>query len=303
MNKSFFGGAGLIIIAVIGFISYSGFFIVNVTQQALVLRFGELVRVISEPGLKFKVPLIENVEFIDKRILNLSAPSQEIIAADQKRLVVDAFARYKIVDPLRFFQAAGTEANANQRLQTVLNSAIRRVLGEASFEQLVRSDRSRLMTDITASLNLEADDFGIEVVDVRIRRADLPEANSKAVFQRMQTERQREAADIRARGGEAARRIRARAERDAIVIRAEAERDSQRIRGNGDAERNKIFADAYGRDTEFFAFYRSMLAYENGLREGNTSLVISPDSEFFDFFGSANGVKRSNQSTSGASTN
>lgn len=286
MKKSLFGGAGLVIIGLLVLLAYSSFFIVNVTQQALVLRFGEPVNVITSPGLSFKLPLIDNVEYIDKRILSLSAPAQEIIASDQKRIVVDAFARYRIVDPLRFFQAAGSEINANQRLETVLNSATRRVLGEASFEELVRDDRQALMTRITASLNQEASDFGVRVVDVRIRRADLPEANSQAVYQRMQTEREREATDIRARGEEAGRRIRSRADRDATVIRAEAERDSQRIRGEGDAKRNEIFASAFGRDPEFFAFYRSMQAYEQSLDSASTQLVISPDSEFFEFFDS-----------------
>ncbi len=285
MKKSLFGGAGLVILGLIALLAYSSFFIVNVTQQALVLRFGEPVNVIGSPGLSFKVPLIDNVVYLEKRVLNLSAPSQEIIASDQKRIVVDAFARYKITDPLKFYQAVGTEINANQRLETVLNSATRRVLGDATFEELVRDDRQTLMTGITASLNNEASDFGVQVVDVRIRRADLPEANSQAVYQRMQTEREREATDIRARGEEAARRIRARADRDAIVIRANAERDSQRLRGEGDAERNKIFANAFNRDAEFFAFYRSMQAYERGLNQSNTQLVISPDSEFFQYFG------------------
>lgn len=286
MKKSLFGGAGLVIIGVLVLLAYGSFFIVNVTQQALVLRFGEPVNVITSPGLSFKLPLIDNVVYIDKRILSLSAPAQEIIASDQKRIVVDAFARYKIVDPLRFFQAAGSEVNANQRLETVLNSATRRVLGEASFEELVRDDRQTLMTGITTSLNREASDFGVQVVDVRIRRADLPEANSQAVYQRMQTEREREATDIRARGEEAGRRIRSRADRDGIVIRAEAERDSQRVRGEGDAKRNEIFANAFGRDPEFFSFYRSMQAYERGLDSASTQLVISPNSEFFQFFAS-----------------
>nr|WP_306265354.1 protease modulator HflC [Pararhizobium sp. IMCC3301] len=284
MKKSLFGGAGLVIIGLLLLLAYGSFFIVNVTQQALVLRFGQPVNVITTPGLSFKLPLIDNVEYIDKRILSLSAPAQEIIASDQKRIVVDAFARYKIVDPLRFFQAAGSEANVNQRLETVLNSATRRVLGEASFEELVRDDRQTLMTGITTSLNREASDFGVVVVDVRIRRADLPEANSQAVYKRMQTEREREATDIRARGEEAGRRIRARADRDGIVIRAEAERDSQRVRGEGDAKRNEIFANAFGRDPEFFSFYRSMQAYERSLDSATTQLVISPNSEFFQFF-------------------
>ena len=276
MKSGIFGGIGLIIIAIIGLLAYASVFTVDEREQALVLQFGEPVRVENEPGLKFKIPFIQNVAYFDRRILDLDSPAQEIIAADQKRLVVDAFARYRITDPLRFFQTVTTVAGANSRLSTLLNSATRRVLGEASFEAIVRDGRAELMDRITQQMNREANSFGIAIVDVRIRRADLPEANSQAIFQRMQTERQREATEIRAQGEEAARRIRSRADREATVLIAEATRESEQIRGEGDGERNRIFAEAFGRDPDFFAFYRSMQAYRQSFNDG-TRLVISPD--------------------------
>lgn len=264
---------------------YSSVFFVHQAQQALVLRLGEPRRVITEAGLQYKLPLVETVIYIDKRILDLDNPAQEIIASDQKRLVVDAFARYKIIDPLKFFQSVGTIDGANSRLATVLNSALRRVLGESTFIQVVRDERAGLMARIREQVDREAASFGITVVDVRIRRADLPEANSQAVFQRMQTERQREAAEIRAQGAQLAQTIRARAERDATVIVAEATQRGDQARGEGEGERNRIFAEAFGKDPDFFAFYRSMQAYEAGLKQNDTRLLLAPDSEFFRYFG------------------
>jgi len=264
---------------------YSSVFFVHQAQQALVLRLGEPRRVITEAGLQYKLPLVESVIYIDKRILDLDNPAQEIIASDQKRLVVDAFARYKIIDPLKFFQSVGTIDGANSRLATVLNSALRRVLGESTFIQVVRDERAGLMARIREQVDREAASFGITVVDVRIRRADLPEANSQAVFQRMQTERQREAAEIRAQGAQLAQTIRARAERDATVIVAEATQRGDQARGEGEGERNRIFAEAFGKDPDFFAFYRSMQAYETGLKQNDTRLLLAPDSEFFRYFG------------------
>ncbi|MDO8534786.1 MAG: protease modulator HflC, partial [Xanthobacteraceae bacterium] len=222
---------------------YTTVFFVHQTQQALVLRLGEPVNVITEPGLRYKWPLVESVVHIDKRILDLENTSQELIASDQKRLVVDAFARYKIVDPLKFFQSVGTIEGANSRLATVLNSSLRRVLGEASLIQVVRDERALLMARIREQANREASAFGITVIDVRIRRADLPEINSQAVFQRMQTERQREAAEIRANGAQLAQTIRARADRDVTVLIADATSTGEKVRGEGDGERNRIFAD------------------------------------------------------------
>jgi membrane protease subunit HflC len=274
-----------VLAALIAIAGYTSVFFVHQTQQALVLRLGEPRRVISTPGLQFKLPLVESVVYVDKRILDLDAPAQEIIASDQKRLVVDAFARYKIDNPLKFYQSVGTIDGANSRLAAILNSALRRVLGESTFIQLVRDERANLMSRIREQVDREAENFGIEVVDVRIRRADLPDANSQAVYQRMQTERQREAAEIRAQGAQLAQTIRARADRDVTVILAEALSRGDHIRGEGEGERNRIFAEAFGQDPDFFAFYRSMQAYETGLKANDTRLLLSPDSDFFRYFG------------------
>jgi membrane protease subunit HflC len=268
---------------------YTTVFFVHQTQQALVLRLGEPVNVITEPGLRYKWPLVESVVHIDKRILDLENTSQELIASDQKRLVVDAFARYKIIDPLKFYQSVGTIEGANSRLATVLNSSLRRVLGEASLIQVVRDERALLMARIREQANREASAFGVTVIDVRIRRADLPEVNSQAVFQRMQTERQREAAEIRAGGAQLAQTIRARADRDVTVLIAEATSTGEKVRGEGDGERNRIFADAFNRDADFFSFYRSMQAYEAGLKHNDTRLLLAPDSDFFRYFNDAAG--------------
>ena len=244
----------------------------------------EPVDIITEPGLHAKWPLIENVIYIDKRILDLENPAQEVIASDQKRLVVDAFARYRVTDALKFFQTVGSVEGANSRLATLLNSALRRVLGEATLMQVVRDQREPLMARVRDLLETEAQAFGITVVDVRIRRADLPEQNSQAVYQRMQTERQREAAEFRAQGSQRSQEIRARADRDVTVLIADATSTAEKTRGEGDAERNRIFAEAFGRDPDFFAFYRTMQAYEAGLRHNDTRMLLKPDSEFFRYF-------------------
>jgi membrane protease subunit HflC len=289
MRRGIFGGLGLVILAAIGIVLYLGVFIVDQTQQALVLRFGQVVRPISEPGLYYKVPLIDNVVYLDKRILDLDSPPLEVIASDQKRLVVDAWGRYRIVNPLTFYQSVGSVALADSRLSVILNSAVRRVLGDASFIQLVRDQRADLMSRITVQVDREAEGLGIDVIDVKIRRADLPEANSQAIYQRMQTERQREATEIRAQGEQAARRIRAEADRQATIIVAEANKESEQLRGEGEGRRNTIFAAAFGADPDFFAFYRSMQAYQQGLSGTGTRLVIAPDSEFFRYFNDATG--------------
>lgn len=282
MNKSIvFGALALLVLVLL----YSTLFTVSMTQQALVLQFGDPRRAVTEPGLHVKIPFIQNVVYLDKRILNLDSPTEEIIAEDQKRLVVDAFARYRIVDPLKFYQTINDPRFTDTRLQPNFVSSLRNVLGGESLEALVRDDRSGLMQQIKTSFNRAAAGFGIEIVDVRIRRADLPEANSQAIYRRMQTEREREAAELRAQGNETAQRIRSRADRDVTVLLAEAERDAQIIRGEGDATRNKVYAEAFGQDPEFFAFYRSMQAYEAGLKGENTTLVLSPDSDFFRYFG------------------
>jgi len=274
----------IVIIGAIAAVAYASLFTVHQTQQALILRFGEAKRTITEPGLNWKMPIADTVVFLDKRILDLDSPVQEVIVLGQKRLVVDAFARYKIVDPLKFFQTVNNVAQANSRLANVLNSAVRRVLGEASFQAIVRDDRPNLMRGITTQTNQQSTSFGVEIIDVRIRRADLPEANSQAVYRRMQTERQREAAEARAQGQEASQRVRSRADRDVVVIEAEATRLAETARGEGDATRNQIFNEAFGKDPEFFAFYRSMQAYINGLKKEDTRLVISPNSDFFRYF-------------------
>jgi modulator of FtsH protease HflC len=268
---------------------YSAVFIVHQNEQAILLRFGEPRQVIREPGLYWKLPMVETVNYFDKRILDLETQPQEITASDRKRLVVDAFARYKIIDPLKFYQTVTDERNVASRLGPIAESALRRVLGAASFQDLVRDRRDALMGEIAAQVNTEGKEFGLEVVDVRIKRADLPEQNSKSVFDRMRAERNREAAEFRAQGDAESIRIKATADREALVIKAEATKKGEQLRGEGDAERNRIFADAYGRDPDFFSFYRSMQAYEQGLKSGDTRLVISPTSDFFRYFSDPNG--------------
>ena len=289
MRNNITGGVVAVVAVVALFVAYLSLFTVYQTQQALVVRLGDPVRTITEPGLHARWPFIDSVIPIDNRILDLENSSQEVICSDQKRLVVDAFARYRIRDPLLFYQTVSTIEGANSRLSTLLNAALRRVLGEATLTHVVRDDRAALMLRVKEQLNREAQAFGIEVVDVRIRRADLPEQNSQAVYQRMQTERQREAAEFRAQGSQKSQEIRARADRDVTVLVAEATSRAEQTRGEGDAERNRIFAEAYGKDPGFFAFYRSMQAYETGLRANDTRLVLRPDSDFFKYFGDPSG--------------
>ncbi|RXG89831.1 MULTISPECIES: protease modulator HflC [Bradyrhizobium] len=276
---------GLLLILIV---AYMSLFTVQQTEQTIVLQFGKPVDVVTVPGLHFKAPW-NSVINIDKRILDLENPSQEAIASDQKRLVVDAFARYRIKDALRFYQSVGSIQAANIQLTTLLNAALRRVLGEVTFINVVRDDREKLMLRIRDQLDREADGYGIQVVDVRIRRADLPEQNSQAVYQRMKTEREREAAEFRAQGGQKAQEIKSKADREATVIVAEANSQAEQTRGAGDAERNRLFAEAYSKDADFFAFYRSMTAYENGLRSNDTRFLLRPDSDFFRYFGSPSG--------------
>jgi membrane protease subunit HflC len=293
-------GVLAVLVAIAAVLGYTSLFFVHQTEQALVLRFGEPRRIIQEAGLQYKVPFIDTVVTIDKRILDLDLPAQEVIASDQKRIVVDAFARYRISNPLQFYQSVSTIEGANSRLATIMNSSLRGVLGESTFVQVVRDERSVLMSRIQERVNREARNFGIDVVDVKIRRADLPEANSQAIYQRMQTERQREAAEIRAQGAEQAQRTRARADRDVTVLIAEANSKSEQTRGEGDGERNRIFAEAFGRDIGFFDFYRSMQAYENGLKKGETRLLLAPESEFFRYFNDARGAGAAPSPASGS---
>lgn len=273
------------IFVLIFILSFFSIFIVKEVNQAIVLQFGDPKRIILNPGLNFKIPFIQNVVLIDKRILNLDSPPEEVIASDQKRLIVDAIARFKIVDPLKFYISVGNERVARSRLATIINSRIRNVLGQQELQTLLSKDRTKQMGIIQDGVNLEAKNFGIEIIDVRIKRADLPQANSEAIFRRMQTEREREAKEFRARGAEMATTITSTADKDVSIILANANKDSEIIKGEGDGLRNKIFADAFGKDPEFFAFYRAMQAYETALIGGETSLILSPDSEFFKFFG------------------
>jgi membrane protease subunit HflC len=289
MKSPVAGIISLFVLFVVLIVAYSSVFTVEQTEQALVVRLGKPVDVVTEPGLNFKAPFIDTVISIDKRILDLENPSQEIIAFDRRRLVVDAFARYRIKDALQFYQSIGTIQGANIQLTTLLNASLRRVLGEVTFIQIVRDDREALMARIRDQLDKEAGGYGIQVVDVRIRRADLPEQNSQAVYQRMQTERQREAAEFRAQGGQKAQEIRSSADREATVIVAEANSTAEQVRGAGDGERNRLFAEAYGQDPDFFAFYRSMTAYENGLKSNDTRFLLRPDSDFFKFFSNSSG--------------
>jgi modulator of FtsH protease HflC len=289
MRSPVTGIVALFVLFVVAILAYSSIFTVDMTEQALVVRLGEPVRVVTDPGLNFKAPFVDTVIDIDKRILDLENPAQEVIASDQKRLVVDAFARYRIKNALRFYQSIGSIQAANIQLTTLLNASMRRVLGEVTLIQVVRDEREALMARIRDQLDKEADGYGIEVVDVRIRRADLPEQNSQAVYQRMQTERQREAAEFRAQGGQKAQEIRSNADREATIIVAEANSSAEQIRGAGDGERNRLFAEAYGQDPDFFAFYRSMTAYENGLKSGDTRFLLRPDSDFFKFFSNSSG--------------
>jgi len=301
MRTNITGGVIAVLAVVVLFVAYLSLFTVYQTRQALVVRLGDPVRTITDPGLHAKWPFIDTVIYVDNRILDLENSSQEVICSDQKRLVVDAFARYRIRDPLLFYQTVSTIEGANSRLSTLLNAALRRVLGEATLTHVVRDDRATLMLKVKDQLNREAQAFGIEVVDVRIRRADLPEQNSQAVYQRMQTERQREAAEFRAQGSQKSQEIRARADRDVTVLVAEATSHAEQTRGDGDAGRNRIFAEAYGKDPGFFAFYRSMQAYETGLRANDTRLVLRPDSDFFKYFGDPTGNGGATASQSPAS--
>ncbi len=276
---------------VLAVIASGSMFQVRQTEAALVLRFGAPVAgrgLITEPGLHFKVPLIESVVKIDNRILALESPKQEVLASDNQRIDVDAFVRYRIVDPLKFYQAAGTIPIANNLLASVLNSSVRRVLGEANQQQIVRDERAGLMVKIKDQVNAESQRFGISIIDARLRRADLPREISEKVFSRMMSERQREANEYRAQGNEQYQKITSKADRDAIVLRAEAQQAADTVRGEGDGERNRIFAEAFGKDPDFFAFYRSMQAYDQALK-GDTRFVTSPSSDFFKYFGNPSG--------------
>ena len=295
MSKSVaFAGAA---VAAALFLGSNALFTVNEARQALVLQFGQPVRVVQEPGLKFKLPFIQNVVMMDRRVLDLDPPVEQVILADQKRLDVDAFARYRIVDPLKFFQSVQSEAAAEGRLNNVVNSSLRRVLGSATLLAVLSEERSRIMTDIRSQVNVEAKRFGIEIVDVRIRRADLPEETSQAIFARMRSERVREASEARAQGQEQSQQIKSRADRERTVIMAEAQRDSEILRGEGYNQALSIIVAATGGDPQFYAFYRTLEAYRTSISARDTTMVLSPKGEFFRYFGDGPATLRADRAS------
>ena len=285
MNKTFFT---LFIIA-LAFLGLNSLFTMNERQQGLVLQFGEPKRVIQSSGLHFKLPLIQNVVRYDVRILEYDLPIEEVIAVDKKRMLIDSFTRFKIIDPLEFYKTVGTESSVRNRLNSNVISSLRRVVGRVTLEELLSEERSKIMEDIKVEVNNEASRFGIEVVDIRIRRADLPEANSQAIYERMISERVREAKEFRAKGSEIAQKIRAEADKERTVILAEATKKSEILRGEGESESVNIYADAFKQDPDFYSFYRSMQAYGNVLGEDGTTMILSPDSEFLEFFNNSKG--------------
>ena len=274
----------LVVLIGAALLAYFSLFTVQQTERAMVLQLGAVKEVISEPGLHFKIPVVQNVVYFDKKLLEVDVPSREILIAGKKRIIVDAFARYRITEPLEFYQKIGTRLQFDNRLSNFVNTSIRQVFSSASLDDVVRDKRDDLLTSVTKLVHEQTKEFGVDVIDVRLKRADLPNQLRNNVYTRMQRERQQEAASWRAQGEEIARTIRAQADRQVVEIEADATKKSEIIRGEGDAERNKIFADAFSRDPKFFAFYRSMQAYEKGLKSGDTRLVISPNSEFFKYF-------------------
>ncbi|MFV9876003.1 MAG: protease modulator HflC [Rickettsiales endosymbiont of Dermacentor nuttalli] len=273
----------IIIIFTVLILSLNTLFVVDQRQQALIFQFGEVVEVIKSPGLHFKLPFIQNIIYFDNRLLNVTADEKEVIANDQKRLIISAFARYKITDPLKFYQTVRDEAGIKLRLNTMLDSSLRQVLGEVPLVALLTNERSNIMKKIKDLINSQTKNFGIDIIDVRILRADLPKENSNAIYKRMQTEREKEAKELRAEGAGEAQRIRSKADKDKTVLIAEARRDADITRGEGDAIAAKIFADNLGKDPEFFDFYRSLQAYRKVIDKENTTLVLSSKSEFFKY--------------------
>jgi membrane protease subunit HflC len=279
-----------VVLVVAGILINSSMFIVDQTESALVLQLGQPRRQISEPGLWFKRPFVEDVVIYDKRVLDFEPPPEEVIVSDQKRVVVDTYSRYRIIDPLLFYQTVGTEAGVRARLSSIVSGSLRRVLGNSTLSDILSTKRAQIMIQIRDEVGAQAKEFGVEVVDVRLRRADLPEENSQAIYARMVSERQQQASQYRGEGSEAAQTVRATAERDRTVILAEAQRDAQRVRGDGDAQAIKLYADAFGQDKAFFAFYRSLQAYRSALTGKDTSFILSPDSNFFRFFNGISGT-------------
>src|SRR5215472_1272010 len=268
----------------------SALFIVSQTEQALVLQFGRPIRVIIAPCLRLKQPFVQNVIFYDKRLLDFEPPPEEVIASDQKRLIVDTYARYRITDPLLFYQTVASEAIVRARLGTLVSGSLRQVIGNVTLSALLSPQRAAIMRRIRDEVAGQAKSLGIEVVDVRIRRADLPPQNSEAIFSRMRSERQQQAALYRGEGTQAAKTVRANADRERTVILADAQRDAQKVRGDGDAQAIAIYANAYDQDKDFFVFYRSLQAYRDALTGNNTSFVLNPSGNFFRFFENPDGT-------------
>ncbi|WP_311274852.1 protease modulator HflC [Methylobacterium sp. WCS2018Hpa-22] len=294
MNNPALRTGVLFLLAVLAVALYASVFTVGQMQQALVIQFGRVRTVLNQtgtekPGLYFKVPLIENVVLFDKRVLDLDLPVQTLLTADRQNLEVDAFARYRIVDPLRFYQSANNVLRANTLLASFTNSALRNVLARSTRDAIVRTERSHLMNVIQGDVNNQAKELGVEIVDLRMTRVDLPAQNSTAVYKRMITERNREAADIRANGDQISATIKAKADRDVTVVLSEANQTAETLRGQGEGDRNRILVEAFGKDPDFFAFYRSMQAYETGLKGPETRLVINPNSDFFRYFNDPQG--------------
>ncbi len=278
-----------ILLVILGILGYSSVFSVHETRQALVLQFGNPIRTVQESGLNFKTPFVQDVKFMEKRILDFDAPPVEAVAADKKRIVVDAYARFRISQPLKFYQTVNNEVTARNRLAPIINSSMRNVIGRVKLEVLLSAKRDELMLEIRRLVNDEATKLGIEIVDVRIKRADLPEANSQAVYELMRAERKRIATEIRAEGAERSQKITATADRERVVLLAVAQKQSEITRGEGDAQRNNVFANAYKEDPEFFGFYRSLQAYRTALQSDDTTMVLSPNSDFFNYFGNIYG--------------
>lgn len=278
--KIFLGG----IAAVVVFLAATSIYIVNQAEQAIVLQFGRPVRLVQEPGLKIKIPFIQNVVFYDTRLLNLDPPAQEVVLNDKKRLDVDSFTRYRIVDPIKFYVTVRTEQQAQSKLAEIVNSSIRKILGRITLQELLSEKRTKIMADISAAVKVDATQIGVNVADVRIRRADLPLEVLQAINARMKTEREREAKEFRAQGSQEAQKIKAGADKEKILILADAEKQAQIIRGQGDEKAIEIWNKAAGQDIAFFNFYRSLEAYKKALGDGKSSMVLSPDSDFFQFF-------------------
>lgn len=275
----------IVLAAVVLLVAANTFYVVSQTEQAIVLQFGEPVREVKEPGLKMKVPFIQNVILYDKRLLNLDPPAQEVVLNDKKRLDVDSFTRYQIVDPLKFYQTVRTEEQARSKLEEIVNSSLRKILGRITLQELLSQQRNQIMKDISSAVKVDAAQIGVSVADVRIRRADLPIEVLQAINARMKSEREREAKEFRGQGQQISQQIRSQAEKEQTIIVAEAEKQAQIIRGNGDKEAIEIWNKAAGVDPKFYAYYRSLEAYRKSMSNGDTSMVLAPNSEFFEYFG------------------